>query len=336
MRFKQFLLEETMSVNRALEIFGLESKDAADKGLLKRTFSRLAKANHPDHGGDVEQMKLINLAYEVLKKAKVKFGSVDWESIDKKYRYLGSAIKTALIAGFKPEVFTRYFEKIKGEAFNSEILQTWPGQNERSPHIAGFKAEFFTDDRNTIFELDVIANLIDIAKNNSLGFEDLNFSLSIIAYGFYKNKKQKLSKSDWKFTNDHSFFSKPEKIFPKHKLEKIFSGATSQRAFKKRDMYTFLTKKLKAKTNGDYVYIPLKDDYWFVIYRTVFMRQPFWHPNGIYFKRIRRVEGCPVVSLPETEETAKFFETIQKKSQRGRDQESISNIVNTLLKSKKK
>lgn len=338
MRFKRFLLEETMTVTRALEIFSLQAKDVSNKGLIKRTFARLAKVNHPDHGGDVEQMKLINVAYDILKRTKVSgFDSGFWEDLSAKYRALGSAIKTALVVGFKPEVFTLYFEKLKGEPFYHEMLKTWPNEKERNPSFAGFQVEFFTKDRNTIFELEIFSNLIELKDNNSLGFKDLNFKLSITAYGFFNNKKQKLSRSDWNYTNDHSFFRKPERIFPKDKLDKIFAGSTSKRPFKKRDMITFLTKKLKGVrgSDPDYIYIPLKDDYWFLIFRSTIMRQAFWMPNGIYYKRIKRVDRCPVVSLPETEESALYFERIQKATQKGKNEQSIINIVNSLLQAKK-
>lgn len=340
MRFKQFLLEETMSVTRALEIFGLKAKDVSDKGLVKRTFARLAKINHPDHGGDTEQMKLVNIAYDILKKGTLPGrlgGSEFWDDLHAKYKALGSVIKTALIAGFKPEVFTNYFEKLKGEPFYHEMLHTWPQEHVKNPSFAGFSSEFFTKDRNTIFQLEVFANLTDIMHNNSIGFQNLDFTLNITAYGFFNNKKQKLSKQDWKFTNDHSFFSRPEKIFPKNKLDKIFSGSTSKRPFKKRDMFIFLTKKLKGSrsTDPNYVYIPLKDDYWLLVYRSTMMRQAFWMPNGIYYKRLKRVDRCPVVTFPEDETTALYFERIQKKAKNGRNEQTIINIVNSLLQVKK-
>ena len=183
--------------------------------------------------------------------------------------------------------------------------------NVRNPSYAGFDGEFFTGDRDVIFTIGVLVNLIDIKNSTGLASGDIDFRVMIDAFGFAHNKKQKLSKTDYKFTNDHSFFNNPDKIYPKNKLTKIFSGATSNRAFKKRDMITYLTKKLGASWDGDYARIPLGDDYNLTIYRTVFMKIAGWGINGLYHK-YSRVAFFPVTSMGETEETAKWFEDLKK------------------------
>lgn len=58
MRFKSFIkLLNEMSLDKALEVFGLSSDDLGNPTLLKKKFRDLSQANHPDHGGDVEVMK---------------------------------------------------------------------------------------------------------------------------------------------------------------------------------------------------------------------------------------------------------------------------------------
>lgn len=42
---------------------------------IKRAYRKLALKNHPDRGGDIEKMKLINMAYEILSKHKDKYDS---------------------------------------------------------------------------------------------------------------------------------------------------------------------------------------------------------------------------------------------------------------------
>jgi hypothetical protein len=128
------------------------------------------------------------------------------------------------------------------------------------------------------------------------------------------NKKQKMSQRDWKFTRDHSFFRKPEEVFPRKKMKDIFSGKTSNRKFQKRDMVTFLTKKLGASWDGEWARIPLGEDYTLTIFRSVFMKQGAWSINGIYQEKHGRVGQPRFVTFLEEEETAKMFEKVQKET----------------------
>jgi len=69
-----------MTVDQALSIlFG--SKDQAERteDAVKRAYRAKAKEYHPDRGGDVELMKLLNLAYETLQK--VEFSWADWQEV---------------------------------------------------------------------------------------------------------------------------------------------------------------------------------------------------------------------------------------------------------------
>ena len=58
-------------------------KDCKDLQDVKNTFKTLAKLHHPDKGGDVEMMKLINTEYEIASKIIMKkagFSSETFES----------------------------------------------------------------------------------------------------------------------------------------------------------------------------------------------------------------------------------------------------------------
>ncbi len=338
--FKEFLNERTgqMTFDLALDTFGLTPEEVSDKDILKKKYRELAIVNHPDKpGGSHEKMQDINDAYELLSKSKISTSSkTDRESIDKKYRMAGAQIKNSLLSSFKPDVFVKYFEDMSGLKFNYEILKTFPLENDRSPHYAGFDSEFFTDDRNTVFTFNVMANLVDVIYPKSeLGYGDLSYDVNTTAHGFHLNKKQKLSQRDWKFTRDHSFFKKPEAIFPKAKLKKIFSGKTSKRAFKKRDMETFLSKKLQAKiersSGQTQAAIPLDDNYTFIIFRSVFMKQGSWSPIGVYLKTGKygygkKVGDVAFGSLPETEDTAKIFEKIQKEAKKTKGDKKVKKV----------
>jgi DnaJ-class molecular chaperone len=63
--FKEFL-SENLSVRDALKILGLKSiKFTTDE--LRNAFHREAKKNHPDLGGQIDKMKLVNVAHQVLR-----------------------------------------------------------------------------------------------------------------------------------------------------------------------------------------------------------------------------------------------------------------------------
>lgn len=325
-----------MSLDKALEVFGLQNDVLGNLVLIKKKYRDLSLQNHPDHGGDVEKMKDINVAYAMLKTSKSsQAGSsrMNWDDMNKKYQGIASAVKASLIAGFKPEIFITYFNQFVSDKFEFEFTNVFPKESEKSPSSAGFRAEFFTSNRDTVFELDIYVNLTNLANN--LGYQNFQYPLMIITYGFHNNKKQKLQQKDYTFSNDHSFFSKPENIFPSVKLKKIFSGATSQRAFKRRDMFIFMQKKLKADVDNEWSKIPIVGDYNLTLYRSVFMKHATWMVNGIY-KKYNRINNGFMVTLPETEETAKFLFDLQKQCSKGpATDEAIIKRVNNFLRAYK-
>jgi curved DNA-binding protein CbpA len=334
MKFKKYLIERTMNFDTALKVFGISAQDVADKSKLKSLYRKLAMQHHPDRGGTKEMAQDVNDAYAVLSKSKVSGSSskVDWDEIDRKYRALGAAIKNELLSNFKPEIFQNYFNEMSGLKFNYEIKRAFPLEKDRSPHFAGFEVEFFTNDKSTVFSLYISANLVDVLRDREaaiLGIDDISYNVTTVATGFHNNRKQKMSKSDWGWTRDHSFFRKPEQIFPKKKLKDIFSGKTRKKGgFKKRDMELFLKNKLGARleypSNQTQAAIPIGEnedgmEYNLIIYRTVFNRVGGWSGIGIYLKKGKygygsRVEDTGHWTLPETEETAKIFEKVQKES----------------------
>ena len=65
---------EGMSVDDAEAIFlqhGVMGASQMDKGELKSVYRTLALRNHPDNGGDTEDMQWLNAAYEVLRDAPI-------------------------------------------------------------------------------------------------------------------------------------------------------------------------------------------------------------------------------------------------------------------------
>jgi hypothetical protein len=241
----------------------------------------------------------------------------------KKSKEVAEQIKQALLSDFQPELYQSYFREHSGYDFQYEITKSnkqWPG----------FEVEFFTKDRKTVFSLKVSASITDIMRGG-LGGGGLSYTVYTEAYGLHLKKKQKMSKSDWGFTNDHSFLKKPEKIFPTKKMKDIFSGKTSKRKFSKRDMETFLKSKLKTELdyNGGqtWAWIPIGEDYFLCVYRSVFMRQGTWNVNGIYQQKSKytksKVSQPKFVSFLEEEQTAEIFDKIQKEAMKAKGDAKI-------------
>lgn len=311
-RFRRYLIESEMTVPDAMKIFGISADEIGDKIALKSKYRKLSMQNHPDRGGSEEMSKQINIAYEVLFKAnkgdaEQKSRIEKWKERQKKEKAMAEQLKQSLLSDFQPELYQSYFNEHSGYNFDFKIdkgIYGWPG----------FTVEFFTKDRNTIFSLKIGADIIDVMRGGLGSGEEFSYKVYTEAHGFHLNKKQKMSQRDWGTTRDHSFLRNPEKIFPSKKMKDIFSGKTSNRKFSKRDMMTFLTTKLKAKSgSGDYMWIPLGDDYSLVIFRNVFMRMGSWGTNGIYLKSGRVSQG-KYASFMEEEQTAHIFEKIQKEA----------------------
>jgi len=342
MRFKKFLItEETITIDQALGALGLTASDLGDIPKIKKAFKDLSKKHHPDLGGTKERQQLLNAAWEKLKGTKSKtFDKKEWEA---KRMQTGLSMRTMMLHAFTPDTFIRHFNKFTNEKLSSNISNIKPNEKSRIPeHYAGFTAEFFNADRSIVFELQVWASISDAFKEDKLGFGNIQFPIHMVAYGFARGKKQKLGKRDWKFTSDHSFFKNPEIVFPDKKLQAIFSGKTSARKFQKRDMITYIEKRLKGRFDGTYATIPLLGEfkrgdpdstaYSLLAYRTVFMRMPAWAFNGIY-KGLKRISMSPFVTMPENEDTANFFYEIQRDIQRSKPQgdEKVIKAVNTII-----
>jgi curved DNA-binding protein CbpA len=336
------ILEFSMNVEQALDLFGLKQSEVTPE-KVKSTYRKLSLKNHPDRGGDKDKMTLVNVAFDLLKNAKAIAPTVDRSDWKAKYKEAGKFVLKDLKNKFDYKAFVNYLNKQSEMEFAYEVSKELPRPGDNDPNGAGFNIEFFVPDKTTTFEMHLYVNLLDIVHNNGgLGVGDISYPLMTTSYGFHNNKKQKLSQNDWKLpkqsgysTNDHSVLREPEKVFPKAKLKKIFSGASNKRAFKKRDMFLALQKRLDAHVNGEFVYIPIGSDiHSLLIYRSVFMRMPAWGVNGIYEKH-RRVSQGPIVTMAESEETLEFFVKLQK-SVKNLKGDKLINKVNSIIEDYKK
>lgn len=350
MKFYNYLLEATMTRKETESIFNLTSWN---KETLKKRYRELSHKYHPDLGGDEEMMKKVNAAFQILSKvnnfSSSSSGSSDFKAWsekrkkeDEKNLEIGKKIKNDILNTLKQNEhkFVDYFNSLSGKSFSLRINKAEPKDtasinDPKSVYYTNgignvvIETEFITPDENIIFTLNIFVSVTMMGGGKGLSSGDeYNYSLNTTTYGFAFNKKQKLSSRDWGSTSDHTVLSDPKKLFPQAKLKKIFSGSSSKRKFSKRDMYTFLDKKLNASNmNKDSVKIPITDDYYLVLYRMVFMRVPGWGINGLY-KKFNRISMMPTVIMPETEETAQWLEEIIKQAKKSSSDEQ--SLINTL------
>ena len=84
------MLSPIEEIERALDILGLPK--LITKEDIKKQYHFLAKKNHPDLGGDMEEMEQINTAYTFLMKYIEEFRyTFDEEEIAKQYPGAGHA-----------------------------------------------------------------------------------------------------------------------------------------------------------------------------------------------------------------------------------------------------
>lgn len=337
MKFLSILRE--MAVSDALALFKIERSDLSDSSFLKKRYRTLSKKHHPDKpGGSKQMMQQVNDAYETLKGVTASASGrvkVDWKAIEAENLEKSIFVRDDLTKQFNPKAFTDYFKGIYNVPFKHEILKTWPEKDAKRSDGGGFVVQFYAKDKDPLFHLRVSGSIRDSAK--SLGGAGITYTTFTDAYGLINLRKIKMGRSDWKWTNKHAFLTNPDKVFPQKVLEKNIKAGKRQ-AFKKRDMYTALAHRLKARNDADWTRIPVgkvkgRDGYHILIYRMLFRRIPYWGANGLY--KFSRVAQLPFFSMPESEDTIKVLEDIQNAVKSHTDEKKLAATITKMLKNYK-
>ena len=329
MKLRRLLIEITF--DDAVKVLSIDKSDISDESKLKLAFRTAALKSHPDKGGSNEAMRDVNDAYEFLKKHKGSASGTnkfDWEQSRKEYINIGLKILEILKSTLNYNSFTSYFENIYGEPFSYKIISERPKSTETStPHYATLNLEFANNDRGILFLMEVSCDLNAAKRTSSLGSgaANISYSLLISAFGFFNNKKMKITQRDYTRTQNHDILTKPEISFPKAKLEK-FKKTSSSKVFKRADMLAYLTRKLSMSWDGEDARLPkLPDNIVVVFRRAVFMKMPYW--SLLVFQDARRIPGIKTISMNETEETAQSIERLVKKIKNMTSGEEIKTAV---------
>lgn len=326
MKLKKLLFEITF--DQALKVLDFSKSDLGDEGKLKLAFRKAALTAHPDKGGSNEAMRDVNDAYELLKKQSVSSNSMDaWRSDREDTNKLSLQILEILKSKIDYSSFVKYFNSIYSEIFTHKIVKEYPTTNEKYAYHASFEVQFTNPDRSIIFVLQLYCSATDARRTSSLGSGagNISFPLGVTAYGFYNNKKLKITQRDWTTTQNHDVLNSPELSFPKAKLEK-FKGTSVSKVFKRADMILYLTKKLGMTWDGEQARVrdvpkPLA----IVFNRGTFMKVPYWSLN--LYENYRGVPGMTYLTLPETIETAQAIELLVKSVNNVDDPEKVKKIV---------
>lgn len=339
---KQILIEIT--VDQALKVLGLSQSDARDASKLKSAYKSASLKNHPDRGGSTEAMKDVNLAYELLQKytgsstssggSSSRGGSFDRDSYERskqEYFDLGLSVLRSLKEKLKLDAFLRHFQTIYNEPFEHKVITEVPKPTDSArTHIynAVLSYEFFNKTRDIVFNISFSCYLTDVKYDRSLGSgaKNISYPLGVIAYGFFNNKKLKITQRDYQRTQNHDVLSDPEMSFPKKRLE-TFKKTAKAKQFRREDMVMTLKNKIDAGEWYDNQFTvrlgtnPRKD---LVFRRGTFQRMPYWDVNFYVNGKYQQIERAGV--LLETEETARFLIDLAN----GAKKQNPDNIVSWL------
>lgn len=317
-KFKDFLTESKLTYEKALEVLGLSNSYTKDD--VKKARNIAIKLAHPDKGGSLEQSKLVNTAYDLLKNTTggTSYGAgntYDREDTNAKYNAMEKQINADLIAKYTPDAFTKYFEDIFGKKFTHSLQMRENKYSGAHSYYAGFKSKFATEDDKIVFEFDVSVYLTDVVyKKSSLSNDpDISYTISVTAYGYANRKKQKMSQRDWKQMNNHSVLWDPKKSYTPAKMKKI-ANASGDVKMKRADFQLAMKNEVKATPWNDMMKIDLKDGQSILVWRIVFMRTPMWQLHRIGTVENRRFVNDENLSggLPESESTIDTFLAIRK------------------------
>ncbi len=324
MKLRKILLEITF--DRALAVLGL-SKDDLTPETIKTAFRKASIKAHPDKGGSNEAMRDVIDAKEFLEKQSF---ATSTAYDQKKYNEQEFKLAVSVLEQLKSKIdlgaFESYFKSIYGEPFTSKILRESPKAYSRYVEYISLAIEFSNDSREILFLVEFSCLMSGVTKTGSLGsgVGNISYPLGVTAYGFFNNKRLKLSQTNYTRTQNHDILTHPEIAFPKPKLEK-FKTTSSAKVFKKQDMTTYLSNKLGLSWDGQDARIKLLENITLVFARGTFMKTPYWSIN--LYQNHKGVAGMSYVTLAETIETAQTIEEMLKKVKSLPDGESIKRYI---------
>ena len=310
-----------ISVKQALAILGITS-EAPSKDEIKKAYYDSVKRVHPDVGGDVEEMKRVNAAFEALSDTSFEAKQSRDEFI-KRSESIAKGIWLKLEEAYREDLFINYLEELFGSEFTA--TQEIGARQGITTFHAYFYAKFVSVDQQTILKIRGFADTLNIMTTSSetlQGSAEFDIPLSIDMEIVHGNKKIKPYRRDYIVSKSSRFLFSPEDLFPRAKMEKAIEAA-GRRKFSKQDMLGALRNRLNASIDGETIFIPIRDRYKLVLYRLVFNRVAGWGCNGFYSTKphMKLLQG--IMSMAESEATLEMIESCVRALEQASDEEML-------------
>ena len=273
-------------IQDAFKTLGLTVGDYAG---VDKAYKALARKNHPDLGGNVETMKVINNAKDALEHGQKitndqQSRETFWKETNQKYKEGNEALLKSLLEKLLPylDKYSSYFKEKTG----SESDFVFHHKEVSSTSGSTLSAEWLNADKSRYFTMTFWLNFRPVA--GALGSSDMKeFSAVYDSYMFIDGKKFKVKRNSWtslKFNAEE--FEKPETIFPPDKIGKAVKVG-KEKPIKRADFQKFLKLHFDSHDGGDtdWQYIPLgkylEAPHALALHRMVFMRTPAWTISSI-------------------------------------------------------
>lgn len=326
--FREFLLENTMTVPDAMKLLGASSDDLSNPDKIKSLYRAQSLKHHPDVGGTTDMMQRINAAYQMLSKGKTKASpyAFDREAYNKKHELLADVILADIEKRLDPAKFSAYFEKILGQPFHSNVEKKIGGYGSKTVRV---HMTFSNVDKSTIIDVEYTTdtNRVDMEKP-MIGLSGLMLKTGVFVEVMHNRRKEKMKRRDWDFTGNAEIFNDPKVLFPEAKLRKMANAPTRAKV-SRRDFEIAFTKELGANFIGNDIYIRLGGGYRLALYRMTIMRVAAYMINGLYLN-MKRVGRVNVVSFYEDGETLDFLLDNLKKIKNSDDETKILSVLNKM------
>ena len=261
-----------MAIDEALSLLEIDPSALGDAAALKTAYRGTSRKHHPDRpGGNVEIMKKVNEAYELLSKQHTRTSPGGKSKAEEKVDYAANVqralkiVQESLSKSFDPEAFTEHFEKATGTLFMPKIDTSVSKDYDGNPHYVRTKAEWRSEDGKTIFSLFMSANLADVTRVRMLGGDDdgdnLAFNVTTLVEILHDKRKSKFKPRDWASSSKARTLMDPDDLFPTAKIKKMLTGKEKARKFSKRDMELGIEKllggRLDRQGNQMWAFIPV-------------------------------------------------------------------------------
>ena len=264
------LLKAAMAIDEALSLLEIDPNVLGDPAVLKTAYRGASRKHHPDFGGNVEIMKKVNEAYDLLSKQHKRTSPGGKSKAEEKAEYAVKVqqalkiVQESLSKSFDPDAFTEHFEKATGKLFMPTVKETITKDFDGNPHYVRTEAEWRSEDGKTVFSLFLSVNLGDVTRVRMLGGDDgdnLAFTVTVLEEILHDKRKSKFKPRDWSTSSKARTLMDPSDLFPTAKIKKMLGGKEKARKFSKRDMELGIEKllggRLDKQGNQMWAFIPV-------------------------------------------------------------------------------